>query len=249
MIDSSQKTKKLFCSMIFKIKFLHKIIKQTAFVFYTIDLNLIVDYISLCMLYYNYRKGKKVDIKRYIQDSIDTKTKILNNKNILGTVEKIADRIVETYRFDKKVLTAGNGGSACDSQHIAGELVAKFFIDRPGLNAISLVNYISSLTATSNDYGYEKSFSRQIQALANKGDVFIAISTSGNSKNIILALEMAKKKGVVTVGLVGSKECEMDKLCDYIIHVPSASTPTIQESHIMIGHIICALVEETIFTK
>ena len=188
-----------------------------------------------------------MDIKQYIQDSIDTKTRILKDEKILETIKKIADRIVEAYRLDKKVLTAGNGGSACDSQHIAGELVAKFFIDRPGLNAISLVNYISSLTATSNDYGYEKSFSRQIQALANKGDVFIAISTSGNSENILSALEEAKQKGVITVGLVGGRECKMDSLCDYIIHVPSDCTPTIQESHIMIGHIICALVEEALF--
>ena len=189
-----------------------------------------------------------MDIKKYIQDSIDTKTKILNDENILETIKKIADRIVEAYRLDKKVLTAGNGGSAGDAQHIAGELVSKFFFDRPGLSAFSLATNTSILTAVSNDYGYEKSFSRQIQANAKEGDVFIGISTSGNSKNIILALEEAKKKGVITIGFVGQKECEMDKWCDYIIHVPSASTPTIQESHIMIGHIICALVEEAIIS-
>ena len=190
-----------------------------------------------------------MDIKKYIKDSVDTKTKILNDAQIISTIQKIADVIVDAYKNGNKVLTAGNGGSACDSQHIAGELVAKFFIDRPGLNAISLVNYISSLTAISNDYGYDKSFSRQIQALANKGDVFIALSTSGNSENIILALEEARKKSVITIGLVGEKECKMDTLCDYIIHVPSSITPNIQESHIMIGHIICALVEETIFSN
>jgi D-sedoheptulose 7-phosphate isomerase len=144
-------------------------------------------------------------------------------------------------------MTAGNGGSACDSQHIAGELVAKFFIDRPGLNAISLVNYISSLTATSNDYGYEKSFARQIQAFGCEGDIFIAISTSGNSENIISAIKEAKERKIITIGLVGEKECKMDDLCDYIIKVPSSVTPTIQESHIMIGHAICAMVEETLF--
>ena len=185
-----------------------------------------------------------MDIKQYIQDSIDTKTKILNDETILETIKKIADRIVEAYRLDKKVLTAGNGGSAGDAQHIAGELVSKFFFDRPGLTAFSLATDTSILTAIGNDYGYEKSFSRQIQA-----NVFIAISTSGNSKNIVLALQEAQKKGVITVGFVGSKECEMDKYCDYIIHVPSSSTPTIQESHIMIGHIVCALVEEAIFNK
>ena len=188
-----------------------------------------------------------MDIKKYIYDSIDTKTKILNNKQILLNVEKIADVIVEAYKNNKKVMTAGNGGSACDSQHIAGELVAKFFIEREGLNAISLVNYISSLTATSNDYGYDKAFSRQIQAMGEAGDIFIGISTSGNSKNILAAIEEANKKGIITIGFVGEKKCKMDKLCDYIIKVPSKITPIIQESHIMIGHVICALVEEALF--
>ena len=188
-----------------------------------------------------------MNIKKYIQDSISTKEKILNDAQIISTIQKIVDVIVDAYRNGNKVLTAGNGGSACDSQHIAGELVAKFFINREGLNAIALVNYISSLTAISNDFGYEKSFSRQIQALSTKGDVFLALSTSGNSKNILMALEEAKNKGLITIGLVGEQECKMDNLCDYIIHVPSTITPNIQEAHIMIGHIICALVEETLF--
>ncbi len=188
-----------------------------------------------------------MDIKAYIQDSIDAKNAILNNEKILSTIQKIADKIVEAYKNDKKVLTAGNGGSAGDAQHIAGELVSRFFFDRPGLSAFALTTDTSILTAIGNDYGYEKSFSRQVQANAKEGDVFIAISTSGNSKNIINALEEAKNKGVTTVGFVGKKECKMDGLCDYIIHVPSSKTPTIQESHIMIGHIICALVEEAIF--
>ena len=188
-----------------------------------------------------------MDIKKYIQASIDTKTKILNDEKIIITIQKIADEIVNAYKNDKKVLTAGNGGSAGDAQHIAGELVSKFFFDRPGLTAFSLATDTSILTAIGNDYGYEKTFSRQIQANAKECDVFIGLSTSGNSKNILFAIEEAKKKGVITVGLVGQKECKMDGLCDYIIHVPSLSTPTIQESHIMIGHTICALVEEAIF--
>lgn len=188
-----------------------------------------------------------MDIKNYIQDSISTKNKILNNEKTLATIQKIADVIVEAYSNDKKVLTAGNGGSAGDAQHIAGELVSKFFFDRPGLSAFALSTDTSILTAIGNDYGYELSFARQIQANANEGDIFIGISTSGNSKNIIKAIEEAKKKGVITIGLVGEKECEMDKICDYILKVPSTSTPTIQESHIMIGHIICAIVEEQIF--
>lgn len=190
-----------------------------------------------------------MDIKSYIKSSISTKEQILFDETIVKTIEEIASSIVNAYKNGCKVLTAGNGGSAGDAQHIAGELVSKFFFDRPGLSAFSLATDTSILTAIGNDYGYEKTFSRQIQANAHKGDVFIAISTSGNSKNIIMALEEAKKKGVITVGFVGQKTCEMDKYCDYIIHVPSVSTPTIQESHIMIGHIICALVEETMFDK
>ena len=117
------------------------------------------------------------------------------------------------------------------------------------MTAFSLATDTSVLTAVSNDFGYEHSFARQIQAVAKAGDVFIAISTSGNSKNIVKALEEARKRGVKTVGFAGEKECAMDGLCDYIIHVPSNSTPTIQESHIMIGHIVCALVEEAMFPK
>lgn len=190
-----------------------------------------------------------MDVKRYIEKSIETKTKILEDKSIIQEIEKIADVIVEAYRNGKKVLTAGNGGSAGDAQHIAGELVSKFFFDRPGLSAFSLATDTSILTAIGNDYGYELSFARQIQANAVAGDVFIGISTSGNSKNIIKAFEEGKKKGITCVALVGNKPCEADKICDYVIKVPSDSTPTIQESHIMIGHIICALVEEAIFKK
>ena len=188
-----------------------------------------------------------MNIKNYIQNSIDTKTKILNDEKFINTIQVIADVIVKAYSKGKKVLTAGNGGSAGDAQHIAGELVSRFFFDRPGLSAFALSTDTSILTAIGNDYGYELSFARQIQANANEGDIFIGISTSGNSKNIVKAIEEAKKKGVITVGLVGEKECEMDKICDYILKVPSTSTPTIQESHIMIGHIICAIVEEEIF--
>ena len=186
-------------------------------------------------------------IDKYIQASIDTKQKILNDKNTITIIQNVADVIIKAYKNGKKVLTAGNGGSAGDAQHIAGELVSKFFFNRPGLSAFSLATDTSILTAIGNDYGYQNSFSRQIQANANEGDVFIAISTSGNSKNIVNAILEAKKKNVMTVGLVGQKACEMDTLCDYIIKVPSECTPTIQESHIMIEHIICALVEEAIF--
>ena len=188
-----------------------------------------------------------MDIKSYISASIETKQKILDDKTILDTIQKISDKIVETYKNGGKVLTAGNGGSAGDAQHIAGELVSKFFFDRPALCAFALSANTSVLTSIGNDYGYECSFSRQIEAQAKKGDVFIAISTSGNSQNIVKALETARKIGVITVGLVGEKECKTDRLCDFLIKVPSSVTPTIQESHIMIGHIICGIVEEKMF--
>ena len=190
-----------------------------------------------------------MDVKQYIQDSIDTKSKILNDSKILSTLTEVSDIIVKAYKQGKKVLTAGNGGSSSDAQHIAGELVSRFFFERPGLEAYCLTSNSSVLTAICNDYGYEYAFSKQIEAKAEKGDVFIAISTSGNSKNIILALDEAKKKGIVTVGLTGAKDCEMDSLCDYIVHIPSESTPTVQEAQMMVGHIICALVEDKLFNK
>ena len=190
-----------------------------------------------------------MDIKSYISKSIETKTKILNNDELIKKLEKIAEVIIKAYQDDKKVLTAGNGGSAGDAQHIVGELISKVFINRPALNAISLSTDTSVITAVSNDFSYEEVFARQIQANAKEGDVFVAISTSGNSENVIKALETAKEKGVVTIGLTGEKGCKMDELCDYIIHVPSDVTPIIQESHIMLSHIICAKVEESLFKK
>lgn len=187
------------------------------------------------------------EITKYIQDSINTKQKILKDHNLLNKIEKISNIIVSCYKNGNKVMIAGNGGSAADAQHFAGELVSKFFFDRPGLSAFSLSTDTSILTAIGNDYGYEHLFSRQVQANGKKGDVFIGISTSGNSKNIVSAINQAKTQGITTVGLVGQKECEMDKICDHIIKVPSYSTPTIQESQLMIEHIICAKVEEKIF--
>lgn len=186
-------------------------------------------------------------VKNYIEDSIETKQKILNDEKIISIIEKVADEIIKAYKSNKKVLIAGNGGSAADAQHIAAELVSKFYFDRPGLSAVALNSNTSILTSIANDYGYEKVFSKQIEAHGEQGDIFIGISTSGNSANIVSALEEAKKKGLFTIGLVGEKSCKMDELCDYIIKIPSSETPKIQESHIMIGHIICAIVEEKLF--
>lgn len=188
-------------------------------------------------------------ISNQIQDSYKLKRKIFDNKDILDLISIISKKIVQAYRSGNKTLFAGNGGSAADAQHIAGELVSRFYFDRPGLPAIALTTDTSIMTAIGNDYGYEKIFSRQIQANGIEGDIFFAISTSGNSKNIIEALKECKKKGIVTVGLTGLSGGDMKDLCDYCICIPSDETPRIQESHLLIEHIICAVVEEEIFGK
>lgn len=146
-----------------------------------------------------------------------------------------------------KILLAGNGGSAADAQHIAGEFVSRFMFDRPGLPAIALTTDTSILTAIGNDYGYEKLFERQIQAHGNEGDVFIGYSTSGKSPNILRAFDEAKRRGLICVGLTGNRGGPMRNLCNYLLEVPSASTPKIQEGHLVLGHILCGLVEYALF--
>lgn len=187
------------------------------------------------------------NIDNYIKDSIETKNKILDDQTIKSSIKTVAGVMISSLKSGKKILVAGNGGSAADAQHFAGELVSKFFFDRPGLPAFALTTDTSILTAIGNDYGYERSISRQVQAVGMQGDVFLGISTSGNSNNIVKAIEEAKNKNIITVGLVGQKECLMDKLCDYSIKVPSLVTPTIQESQLMIEHMICAIIEDRIF--
>lgn len=188
-----------------------------------------------------------MEIKKYIQATIETKKAILADDRLINKINIIADVIVNAYKNGNKVMTAGNGGSAGDAQHIAGELVSKFNFDRPPLSAVVLNTNSPLLTAISNDYGYEESFARQIRANGKEGDIFIAISTSGKSKNIIKAVRDAKSIGVITIGLMGNHETELDNLCDYLIKIPSVETSKIQESQIMIGHIICGLVEERMF--
>jgi D-sedoheptulose 7-phosphate isomerase len=186
-------------------------------------------------------------IKQQIVDSYQTKEKLLKDENIFGEILKISEKAVEIYRDGKKTLIAGNGGSAADAQHIAGEFVSRFYFDRPALPSIALTTDTSILTAVGNDYGYEKIFSRQIEANGVEGDMFIAISTSGNSENILQALSVAKERGLITVGLTGESGGKMAEICDFIVKVPSKETPRVQESHILVGHIICAVVEEELF--
>ncbi|MFZ4456093.1 MAG: D-sedoheptulose 7-phosphate isomerase [Bacteroidales bacterium] len=182
-----------------------------------------------------------------IAESIDVKSKILANEYLLEQIQKAASRVILCYEEGKKTLLAGNGGSAADAQHIAGEFVSRFYFDRPGLASLALTTDTSIITAIGNDYGYEKLFARQVQANGVEGDVFIGISTSSSSKNVVEALKMCKEKGITTVGLTGEKIGSMDEWCDICIKVPSLETPRIQEAHILIGHIICCLVEEAIF--
>lgn len=183
-------------------------------------------------------------IEKYILESISTKERLLKDPILIAEIEKASLSIIEAYKKGGKVLTAGNGGSAADAQHIAAEFVSKFMYNRKALNAIALTTNSSILTSVGNDYSHEHVFARQIQAYGNRDDIFIAISTSGNSKNIILAINEAKNQGLKIIGFTGGKPSEMDKLCNHLIKIPSEKTPIIQESHIMVGHIICALVEK-----
>jgi len=160
-----------------------------------------------------------------------------------------ADRVAEALRRGNKLLLCGNGGSAADAQHWAGELVSRFHHDRPGLAAIALTTDSSILTAIGNDYGYERVFARQVEALGAPGDVLFALSTSGRSPNILAALKAARERGMATVGFTGAGGGEMPPLCDILLRVPSSSTPRIQEGHEALGHAICALVEAALFPR
>ncbi len=174
---------------------------------------------------------------------------IQNDAALLNQVEKAVNLIVASLNAGGKVLIAGNGGSAADAQHFAGELVSRFNYDRPGLAAIALTTDTSILTAIGNDYGYERLFSRQVQALGRKGDIFIAISTSGNSKNVLEGIAAARQAGLTVLGLTGQHGGAMKDLCDVCFCMPSKETPKIQEGHLMLEHIICGLVEARIFPK
>jgi len=186
-------------------------------------------------------------IKEEIKKSFETKQKIYNNDQLLTNIEKVAKMCVALYRGDKKTILAGNGGSAADAQHIAAELVGRYGFDRPSIPSLALTTDTSNLTAIGNDYGYEYIFSRQLEGMGQKDDIFIGISTSGNSLNILNAFESAKKKGITTVALTGRDGGKMAKLADISLIVPSDSTPRIQESHILIGHILCDIIEKEIF--
>lgn len=182
-----------------------------------------------------------------INDSAATKKAIVENEALIDLLVVVAKECVEVYRNGKKILIAGNGGSAADAQHFAAELVGRYGFDRPSLPSIALTTDSSNLTAIGNDYGYEYVFSRQLEGLAQEGDLFIGISTSGNSQNVINAFVSAKDRGVTTVALVGRDGGKMAAMADYAIIVPSNATPRIQESHLLIEHMLCDIIEKEIF--
>lgn len=182
-----------------------------------------------------------------INDSAATKKAIVENESLVNLLVEVAQACVEVYRKGKKILIAGNGGSAADAQHFAAELVGRYGFDRPSLPSIALTTDSSNLTAIGNDYGYEYVFSRQLEGLAQEGDLFIGISTSGNSQNVINAFVSAKDRGVTTVALVGRDGGKMAGMADYAIVVPSNATPRIQESHLLIEHMLCDIIEKEIF--
>ena len=186
-------------------------------------------------------------VSQLIEASIATKQSLLRSQEVVSTVAKVSELLVEAFKQGNKVLLFGNGGSAADSQHIAAELVGRFAFDRPALPAMALTVNSSCVTAIGNDYGFDQVFSRQLEALARPGDVAIGISTSGNSPNVHNAMSTAKKIGLPTVALTGSTGGRLKNMVDHCICVPSNETPRIQECHILIGHIISELVEREIF--
>jgi len=192
-------------------------------------------------------KNECSSIARAIKNSVKVKNEILNDKEKIFLIDEISKEIVKAFKNDKKVLLCGNGGSAADAQHIAAELSGKFYLDRNPLFAEALHANSSFLTAVANDYSYDEVFDRAVKAMGRKGDVLIGISTSGNSLNIIKAIETANKLKMVTVGLTGHDGGKMKNLCKYLIKIPSDDTPRIQETHILIGHIICEIIEKKFF--
>jgi D-sedoheptulose 7-phosphate isomerase len=184
-----------------------------------------------------------------LRETADNLRAMSEDAALHAAIGVVASACIDALRQGRKILFAGNGGSAADAQHLAGELISRFHYDRPGLPAFSLSTDTSVLTAIGNDYGYEHLFARQIEAVGNPGDVFIGISTSGRSPNILKAMQVARTKGLLTVGLTGRAGGQMPELCDHCLRVPSDSTPRIQEGHISIGHTICLLIEQQLFPR
>ena len=187
-------------------------------------------------------------IRRNISDSITVKQKLLQNDTIIVDITKVAELIVEAFNNGNKLLICGNGGSAADAQHLAAEFSGRYYLNRPPLHAEALHTNTSFMTAVSNDFSFDEVYARLIQGIGKQGDILIGMSTSGNSKNVIKALEEAKKKKIITIGFSGKAKENMKSYCDYLINIPSDDTPRIQECHLMLGHAICELVEKELFS-
>jgi D-sedoheptulose 7-phosphate isomerase len=187
-------------------------------------------------------------IKSIISASIEVKSKLLNDPEFISRIKEVADVIAEAFRNGQRLYLCGNGGSAADAQHLAAEFTGRFYSDREPLPAEALHVNTSFLTAVGNDYSYDQIYERAVKAHGRKGDVLIGISTSGNSKNVLLAQLEAQKRGMTVVSFTGETGGKMKNSSNYLFNVPSTDTPRIQESHILIGHIICQLVEEALFT-
>jgi len=188
-------------------------------------------------------------IKKIIQSSIDLRQAVLDDDKLLKAVQSVADAMIAAFSAGGKVLFCGNGGSAADAQHLAAELSGRYYYDRPPLYAEALHVNTSFLTAVANDYSFDEVYARMVKAAGRKGDVLVAISTSGNSPNIIKALRAATEAGMTTIGMTGKDGGKMKTLCSLLLNVPSNDTPRIQEVHIMLGHIVCQIVESTLFPR
>ena len=189
----------------------------------------------------------KSKIKKCISSSVENFNRIFDDRDILDQIERIVLLCIERYKSDNKILFCGNGGSAADAQHIAAELTGRFYLNRSPLYAEALHVNSSYMTAVANDLGYTETYSRILEACGRKGDILFGLSTSGNSPNVVRALQKANEIGLTTIGLTGISGGEMNNICDFIIKVPSDDTPRIQEAHILLGHILCQLIEEEMF--
>ncbi len=188
-------------------------------------------------------------IKQSIEDSIAVKQQVLATPRLTDTLQQVADTMVRSLRAGNRILFCGNGGSAADAQHLAAELSGRFYFDRSPLNAEALHCNTSYLTAVANDYGYDQIYARMINGACHRGDILVGLSTSGHSRNILNAFETARSLGVITVAMTGKGGGALSSLADYLLDVPSTDTPRIQEAHIMLGHIICEMVEAKMFGK
>jgi len=189
----------------------------------------------------------KSRIEKCMKSAVENYTSVFQNDNLKASIQQIVIESVTAFQSDGKMLFCGNGGSASDAQHIAAELSGRFYTDRPPLYAEALHVNSSFMTAVANDYGYEATYARMVEAAGKKGDILVGISTSGNSPNVVRAIQKAKELGITTVGFTGKNGGAMRDICDFLICAPSDDTPRIQEVHILVGHIICQLIEQEMF--